>query len=284
MIPNIEYGQQNRYTMIREINTGKDYSIFDEGTTNGLGKLKLYHPTGTFGLTPASHILIKAIIDNQNLLHGSGIDWGCGVGCLAIFAARIKAVDHLYGLDISQPNIDAAVINAQENQVADKVSFMLADSYRPFSPENQSALEKSKGKVNFILANPPSSEGDDGFAFRRLVVNDATEYLCKGGMIFLNISFQYGVKRMESLYENNQQFSYLGLAASSDYVPFDLSRPDLLECLKTYLKEEQKGGYEYTFGGRDGKFMNARSAFENYTAKGESPLTKWQTHVLRYNG
>lgn len=270
--------------MIREIRTGGDFSLFKEETTNGLGELKLYHPKGTFGLTPASNILIKAIIDNQNLLFGTGIDWGCGIGCLAIFAARIKTVDKIYGLDIAQPNIDAAMINSQENKVANKVSFMLADSYQPFSLRDQSVFERMKGKINFILANPPSSEGDDGFAFRRLVVNDARKYLSMGGIILLNISFQYGMKRIESLYKDIAGFSYLGIAASTDYVSFDLSRPDLLECLKTYVKEEQKGGYEYTFVNQNAELINAKTALENYIEKGISPLTKWQTHILKYIG
>lgn len=270
--------------MIREIRTGGDFSIFKEETTNGLGKLKLYHPKGTFGLTPASNILIKAIIDNQNLLYGSGIDWGCGIGCLAIFAARIKAVDKIYGLDIAQPNIDAAIINAHENQVANKVSFMQADSYQPYSLQDQSALERMKGKINFILANPPSSEGDDGFDFRRIVVNEAKEYLSNNGIILLNISSQYGIERIKSLYDNNKGYSYQGIAASTDYVSFDLFRPDLLECLKTYVKEEQKGGYEYTFGDKRGGIVNAESAFKNYIENNESPLTKWQTHILKFNG
>jgi methylase of polypeptide subunit release factors len=270
--------------MIREIRTGGDFSIFKEETTNGLGKVKLYHPKGTFGLTPASNILIKAIMDNQNLLFGSGIDWGCGIGCLAIFAARIKAVDKIYGLDIAQPNIDAAIINSQENQVANKVCFMLADSYQPFSLQDQSALERMKGKINFILANPPSSEGDDGFAFRRIVVNDAKKYLSSGGIILLNISFQYGMKRIESLYKDIAGYRYLGIAASTDYVSFDLSRPDLLECLKIYVKEEQKGGYEYTFVNQNTELINANTALENYIENGKSPLTKWQTHILKYIG
>ncbi|ADQ80172.1 methyltransferase small [Paludibacter propionicigenes WB4] len=252
--------------------------------TNGLGKFKFYHPVGTFSLTPASNILIQAIIDNQSLLHGTGIDWGCGVGCLAILAARIKGVDKVYGLDIAQPNIDAAIINGQENQVADKLVFMPADSYQPFSQQHQSELEKMKGKIDFIIANPPSSTGDDGFAFRRMVLNGAKNYLGDGGIVLLNISFQYGMQRIESLYKNIEGFSYSGVAASTDYVPFDLSRPDLLECLGIYAKEEQKGGYEYTFCNADNnKFSNAEAALKNYIEKGVSPLTKWQTHIFKYN-
>jgi 16S rRNA G1207 methylase RsmC len=267
--------------MISEIRTGGDYSYLNEEITKGLGDLKFYHPQGTFSLTPASNILLKAIIDNQKLISGIGIDWGCGVGCLALLAARIKSVRKIYGLDISEQNIEAAVINADINNLTEKTHFMLADSYKPYSPGNRAEMKELKGKINFILANPPSSNGDDGFGFRRMVLNGAKDYLTEKGIVLLNISFQYGIKRVESLYKENKGFEYTGVAATSGYVPFDLSRPDLLDCLNIYAREEQNGGYVYSFG-MDGNddFLTAREALNRYNKTGSSPLTKWQTHIF----
>lgn len=34
-----------------------------------------------------------------------------------------------------------------------------------------------RGQLDFVLANPPSSDGDDGFTFRRIVLRDSAEYL-----------------------------------------------------------------------------------------------------------
>jgi hypothetical protein len=68
-------------------------------------------------------------------------------------------------------------------------------------------------------------------------------------------------------------------------VSFDLNRADLLECLKTYAREELNGGTEYTFleGENCSKgFINARTALDNYNRKGINPLTKWQTHMFKY--
>jgi ribosomal protein L11 methylase PrmA len=118
--------------MIREIKTGADYSVFSREMTNGLGEIIFYHEAGTFGLTPASNILIQAIFTKQRLFHGTGIDWGCGIVCLSIVAARMVAVKKIYGLDIAQPNIDAAIVNAMNNGVQDKVRFKHADSYQPY--------------------------------------------------------------------------------------------------------------------------------------------------------
>ena len=53
--------------MIREISIGKDESILEEDFTEGLGRLSFDHPAGTFALTPASNILIKAIIQNKEI-------------------------------------------------------------------------------------------------------------------------------------------------------------------------------------------------------------------------
>lgn len=273
--------------MIREISTGEDISILNGELTKGLGQIEFYHPSGTFALTPASQILINAIINKQSLLSGNGIDWGSGVGCLAILAAKIKSVKKVYGLEISEANINAAIKNAATNLVKDKVCFMHADSYTPFDIANKQELEKDKGKINFILANPPSSEGDDGFEYRRIVLKEAKDYLCKDGIVFLNASFQYGMKRVEELYKNIDGYSYMGLAATTSCVPFDLNRPDLLDCLKTYAREEQKGGFEYTFFAKQdenssSEYINAQTALDDYNKNGKIPWTKWQTHIFKY--
>lgn len=160
--------------MIREINTGSEVSVLDEEMTGGHGRFTFYHPVGTFSLTPASNILIEAIIKNQKLIHGTGLDWGSGVGCLAILAARIGAVHKLYGLEISEENIKVARGNAIENHVSEKTSFLLADSYIPYKEGDRQVVEALRGRVDFILANPPSSDWDDGFGYRRLICVPAT--------------------------------------------------------------------------------------------------------------
>ena len=88
--------------MIREINLGSTESVLEEPFTKGLGRFRFYHPAGTFAITPASNILFRAIIDHADLLHGVGFDWGSGIGCQAILAARIPAVQLVYGLEISE--------------------------------------------------------------------------------------------------------------------------------------------------------------------------------------
>ena len=271
--------------MIREINTGSDESRIDEKFTNGLGTLKFYHPSGTFSLTPASKILMTAIIESKESLHGIGIDWGSGVGCLAILAAKIAAVHRVYGLEISEKNIAVAVKNAEENEVNNKVQFILADSYSPINEHDKQTIQDLRGKVDFILSNPPSSDWDDGFGYRRIVVDGAKAFLKENGLLLMNISLQYGMDRINALLKNYDGFLYRGVAASTDIVPFDLSRQDLLDCLKIYSNEEINGGISYTFikDKSDAQhFIDARSALDNFEKYGISPFIKWQTHLFQY--
>jgi 16S rRNA G1207 methylase RsmC len=67
-------------------------SIFTLDIDGSNQQFRFHHPPGTFALTPASQTLIQAIVQNQNLLQGMVIDWGSGVGCLAIAAARLTKV------------------------------------------------------------------------------------------------------------------------------------------------------------------------------------------------
>ncbi len=272
--------------MIREIRTGTDESVLDETSTGGLGRLVFHHPAGTFALTPASHILLNAIVQNQARLRGTGIDWGSGIGCQAILAAQIPTVSKMYGLEISMENVKAAAWNAKENGVADKVTFLAADSYAPFDGDDRKTVEGLRGNVDFILSNPPSSDGDDGFGFRRIVMDGARAFLKPGGIVLLNISYQYGPERVAQLHRAGSGFHHEGVVASTDWVPFDLNRPDLLNCLRLYAREEKRGGHDYAFSedGFDDDFVNARTALKTYEDCGTSPFTKWQTHLFRYMG
>lgn len=246
-------------------------------------QFSFYHPPGTFALTPASKTLIEAIIRKKDLLHGMGLDWGSGIGCLAIVAASVAMVDKVYGLEISKRNVDVSFENAKTNNVFDKVDFLHSDSYNPYSEEDKTTLSYLYNKVDFILANPPSSEGDDGFGFRREVLKGAKTFLKKDGRIFLNISFQYGQLRIENLVKEVEGYRYMGLLYSTDWVPFDLNRADLLNCLERYKEEEGKGGINYTFKSADSNipgYINAQAAYEYYQKTGKSPLTKWQTYLF----
>lgn len=259
-----------------------DKTTLDDVATGGLGEIEIAHPQGTFRLTPASRVALRAIGLNRALLRGNGLDWGCGTGCLAIAAAKIGAVRQVVGLDIAPASVATAGRNARLNGVADKTTFFLADSYTPFAESDQQTLAAWRGQTNFILSNPPASDGDDGFEFRRVVLAGAQDYLVRGGVVFLNISYQYGRPRIDHLSQQFPRFRYEGVLASSDWVPFDLQRPDLLACIRDYVAEEAKGGLPYCFMGPAGSPQTAQTAFAHFQQTGTSPLTQWQTLMFRF--
>ncbi len=259
-------------------------TILDSEATAGLGEIQVLHPPGTFALTPASRIAIRAVGEHQHLLFGQGIDWGSGTGCLAIAAAKIAGVKRVVGLEISPRNVEIARQNAMLNDVEDKVTFFLSDSYVPFAEADRKHFEALKGRANFIVTNPPASDGDDGFEYRRRVLRGARDYLVTGGVVFLNISYQYGLQRIASLVQKIPGFSYEGVIASTEWVPFDLQRPALYHYLELYVEEERRGGLPYVFANPEDSdvYMDAQAALANFQRVGLSPLSKWQTHLFRY--
>lgn len=246
--------------------------------------MHLLHPAGTFAITPASRISIRAVIACRERLSGTGIDWGSGVGGLSVAAARVPAVDRVVGLELSGDNVQAAFSNAERNGVHDKTHFCQSDSFIPESAEEQARVSSLRGQVRFVLANPPSSEGDDGFDFRRRILREAREFLVDGGLVLLSISSQYGSDRIDDLAGKIEGYAHRGVPASTDWVPFDLGRSDLLHCIELYAKTEHQGGYLYSFKSPlNGDTLDARTAIEGYRGTGKSPLSKWQTHLFDYH-
>ena len=229
----------------------------------------------------------SAIGRHADRFRGRGLEWGSGSGILTIAAARIAWVEDVLGLELDPRGVAAAGENARRNGVDAKVRFVESDSYRPVSPEGRKALERFRGAADFILANPPSSSPvGDGFEVRRVVVRGAPEYLKRGGVLLLSVSTQYSAERVRGLVSANPGFVHEGVAATTDLVPFDMERPDLRRDVLTYAREEERGGLPYAF--RDPRDpereMTAVEAWQRHETDGESPLSRWQNHLLVWTG
>lgn len=270
--------------------TDEDVTLLADDVLGPLAPLWIRHPRGTFAPTPASRVSLAAIARWGELLSGIGIDWGTGTGCLALAAARLAAVERVVGLELSAANVHVARENAVRNGLKDKATFVEADSYAPREAEGRRLVAELRGRVGFLLANPPASYGDDGFSFRRIVLAGARDYLQPGASVFLSLSRQYGMERVLGLTRDAPGYEYERLLASSGRVPFDLGRADLLSSLEGYAAEEERGGLPYVFwafpeGGADeGATSGAREALARFRADGLSPLTEWQVHLFRYTG
>lgn len=250
-------------------------TLLTHADTAGLGVLHIDHPDGAFGPSIATRIAVRCIGQHRDLLRGVGVDWGCGPGTLAIAAARIPDVTDVFGLDVNPINVAAAAVNAVVNGVSTKARFAVADSFSPVDEIAAARLAEHVGSLDFVVANPPASQGDDGFGYRRQVLAGALSFLRPGGVVFLNVSQQYGTRRIEELAAGDA-YGFLGVLASSELVPFDLERPDLLESLRDYRMEEARGGTAYEFPTREGRPMTATQALAHFNATGLSPLTRWQ--------
>lgn len=267
----------------RESNPAR--TLLTEDTVGAFAPVSIRHPPGTYALTPASTVCLRAICEHQDLFAGIGIDWGCGTGCLGIVAARIPAVRRVVGLELSDRDVNVARENAAMNEVADKVTFLRSDSFRAFTSEEQDTLDRLEGQVDFLVANPPASHGDDGFELRRVVLAGAPKFLMRGAHVTLQISIQYGWPRILGLVDEAVGLRHEGVLVSTPWVPFDLCRRDLGSQIDDYVAEEDRGGLEYRFGDprtAGETSINAHTALELFNESGVSPLTKWQVHLFSF--
>ena len=211
------------------------HTLLSEREIGNLAPVSLHHPPGTYRLTPASMVCIRALSQNQWLFGGTGIDWGCGTGCLAIVAAKIPGVRSVIGLDVSRSDVEAAGENAVLNGVAQSTTFLRADSYRALTLQGQETLQRVAGDIDFVVSNPSGSVGDDGFSLRSAVLAGSCEFLRDGGIVALQISIQYGRIRIDRALRPLTGLTYERVIATTPWVPFDLRREDLRRLLGRWV-------------------------------------------------
>jgi SAM-dependent methyltransferase len=250
------------------------------GELGALAPLELAHPAGTFALTIASRTALRAVAEHRRELGGIGIDWGSGVGALAILAAKASGVERVVGLELSPADVEVARANAVRNGVAERCRFVVADSYVPLDAGERAELDALRGKVDFLLSNPPASTGDDGLGIRRRVRAEGRAFLRPGAPVFLSISSQFGMERIRGLEQDAPGFRWRGVLVTTELVPFDASRPDLRANLELYAAEEARGGRPYDFRLPAGSAGDARAALAHFHSTGASPLSRWQVHCF----
>ena len=225
--------------------------------------------SGTFAPTPASRITLRAVAGHRGRWRGAGLDWGCGGGALALLAAAgsgSAAVTRVVGIDFDAANVACARRNAAANAnepsgAGAKCTFLRGDSFAPFDAPDQAALadalRANGGGFDFVLANPPASDGDDGFAFRRRILREAAPLLKPGALVLLQALSYYGRGRVQAAADAASAaytadatggpamaYRYLGVAASSTWVPLGSGAGgyDQRPFLAGYVAEEARGG------------------------------------------
>jgi len=139
----------------------------------------------------------------------TALDIGTGCGNIAISLASSFPSANVRGIDICTQAVSVARRNAKRLGVADRVEFLEGDLFQPIS-----ALDHS---VDLIVSNPPYIKkqdlqnlplevkaepihtyygGEDGLRVICRIVCEGAAYLCRGGMMALEIgSDQVGAVR-----------------------------------------------------------------------------------------
>lgn len=133
------------------------------------------------------------------------IDVGTGSGCLAITLAVRIARARVIALDISEPALKLARLNAARHGVEHRVAFLASDLLSALR------IERPDARADFIVANPPyvaEAEweqlprevrqyeprvallaGSDGLALHRRLLADSPALLRPGGFLVMEMGF-----------------------------------------------------------------------------------------------
>ena len=134
----------------------------------------------------------------------SVLEIGTGSGAIAIALAKEVRNIFLVATDISQDALVLAKENAESAGVQERIKFLIGDLFGPFHPP------KGKAPFDLILSNPPYVSrtkintlakevkdyeprialdgGEDGLAFYRRVLPEASFYLREGGWLLFEIA------------------------------------------------------------------------------------------------
>lgn len=156
---------------------------------------------------PETELLVEAIIDHHRQDEGSLstlLDIGTGSGCIVV--AALKYVPNLRAVagDVSTDALAVAARNAEAHEVADRVTFVEADSLsipQEFVPS---------GGFDAIVSNPPYvaaeematleatvrdyephtalTDGADGLSFFRQIATGGADLLTSDGTVFVEVA------------------------------------------------------------------------------------------------
>lgn len=138
------------------------------------------------------------------------LDMCTGSGCIAIAIAG-KSGAEVTACDISEKALEVAKQNAVGNNVADKITFVKSDMFGcvegrydvivsnpPYIPTKD--IAKLDREVREYDPNIALDGGGDGLDFYRIFAKEASDYLCEGGHILLEVGIDQA-QAVESMFE-----------------------------------------------------------------------------------
>ena len=166
---------------------------------------------------PDTETLVEEVIKIAKKINAKKIlDLCTGSGAIAVSLAKYIKEGEIIATDISEKALRIAKLNAKNNSVEDKITFIKSDLFQ----------EIPKEKYDIIVSNPPYIRkdeinhlakevkkephialdgGKDGLDFYRKIIHNSEEYLKFNGYLCLEIGYDQKIDVIE-LIENEEKY------------------------------------------------------------------------------
>ncbi len=153
---------------------------------------------------PDTEVLVEDIIEQAKKIDNPLIvDIGTGSGAISVSLAKYIQDSRVYSLDISDDALEIGKINAKNNEVEDRITFLKSNIF--------SAIENQEIKFDIIVSNPPYIRkadiaglevdvrdyepslaldgGDDGLDFYRKITEDSIKFIKDNGILGYEVGY-----------------------------------------------------------------------------------------------